>query len=435
MKRKSFIKKSKTPGSGRYEYKTYIGEGPKYSFGTIHSEENQKYNEDYEKIKEANKKPDVPGPGFYTIRDKSTGPRYSMYSRNHESSKKLRKLKPTKFEVPGVGKYEVGKEINSDLHGFRFGQEIRNNLLLNETALKYPEPGKYNIDYKSTCTKTPSWSFSREPRFPYMKTENNKIKIDRYPGPGAYPVREYMGTEGPFYTFSKLPESHMIIDKDEIKKSLEFPSVGKYIKDINYIPDSPLYTISTKYRQKKKNISPPGPKYNPSIEFSSTYYQSPKWAWSLSKVKRDENAIKINSKKREKITPGPGEYMYKTGAIPQGPHYSMGKILKKIKIVDFPGPGEYTSKDKKPYLGYSMGKQERYEDLKNIEKEDLPGPGKYTIKDVDLVKCFTFCKSKKESKRKDSFPGPGSYKIPSSFNFINNMTREGGAYNPKFKYI
>ena len=44
-------------------------------------------------------------------------------------------------------------------------------------------------------------------------------------------------------------------------------------------------------------------------------------------------------------------------------------------------------------------------------------------------------KYSKLNNRKDSFPGPGSYKIPSSFNYISNMTREKGAYNPRFKYI
>ena len=361
-----------------------------------------------------------------------------MYSRNHDSSKNLRKIKPTKFEVPGVGKYELRKEINADLPGFKFGQEQRNNLLLNETALHYPEPGKYYSDNKSISTTSPRWTFSREPRFPYMKTENPKIKIDRYPGPGSYSTREYMGAEGPFFTFSKLPENHIIIDKDEIKKSLEFPSVGKYIKDINYTPDPPMYTISQKFKVKKlsndkEQISPPGPKYNPSKEYSSTLHQSPKWSWGISKVKRNEDDI--NNKKKEAITPGPGEYNYNKDNIPQGPQYTMGKLLKGIKIINFPGPGEYTTKEKKSNMGYTIGKQERYEDLKNIEKEDFPGPGKYIIKDIDLVKCFTFSKSKKTPKRKDSFPGPGSYKIPSSFNYINSMSREKGAYNPKFKFI
>ena len=360
-----------------------------------------------------------------------------MYSRNHESSKKLRKIKTTKFEVPGVGKYELRKEIDSGLPNGKFSQSIRTNLLLNETALNYPEPGKYDI--KSISTTTPSWSFSREARFPYMKTENPKIKIQNYPGPGTYSTKEYMGTEGPFFTFSKLPEGHILLDKDELKKSKQFPSVGKYITDIKYKSDSPLYTISTKYKIKKvpndkEQISPPGPKYNPNLEYSSTYHQSPKWSWAISKVKRDEDELK-NSKKKEMNTPGPGEYNYKKGNIPQGPQYSMGKLLKKIKIINFPGPGEYSIKEKKSNWGYTIGKEERYEDLKNIEKEDLPGPGKYNIKDIDLVKCFTFSRGKKILKRKDSFPGPGAYKIPSSFNYINNMTREKGAFNPKYKFI
>ena len=46
MSRKSHSRKPKTPGCGRYEYKTYIGEGPKYSFGYLHSEENNKENEE-----------------------------------------------------------------------------------------------------------------------------------------------------------------------------------------------------------------------------------------------------------------------------------------------------------------------------------------------------------------------------------------------------
>ena len=437
MKRKS-IKKPKTPGSGRYEYKTFIGEGPKYSFGRINSEENQNLKDDNKK-NNINKKFEVPGPGFYTIIDKNTGPKYSMYSRNHESSKKLRTIKTTKFEVPGVGKYELRKEIDAGLPNGKFSQEVRNNLLLNETALNYPEPGKYNLDIKTISTTTPSWSFSREPRFPYMKTENPKIKIQQYPGPGTYKTREYMGTEGPFFTFSKLPESHMLLDKDELKKSKQFPSVGKYLTDIKYHPDSPLYTISTKFKIKKlpndkEQISPPGPIYNPNPEFSSTFYQSPKWSWALSKAKRDQDESNKNSKRKEN-TPGPGEYNYKKDNIPQGPQYTMGKLLKKIKIMNFPGPGEYSIKEKKSNWGYTMGKVERYEDLKNIEKEDLPGPGKYTVKDIDIVKCFTFSKSKKIPKRKDSFPGPGAYKIPSSFNYINNMSRERGAYNPRFKFI
>ena len=438
--RKSLLKRIKTPGSGKYEYKTYIGEGPKYSFGYFHTEENNKDKENETK-KVRYKKFEVPGPGFYTIEDKNKGPKYSMYSRNHESSKKLRKIKTSHYEVPGVGKYELRKEIDADTQSFKFGQSLRNNLILNETALKYPEPGKYDINYKNRCTTTPIWSFSHEPRFPYLKMGKKKIKYHPYPGPGTYTMKEYIGTEGPFFSFSKLPDGHKLLDDDEIKKSKENPSVGKYIKDIKYISDFPFYTISKKDKEIKGNSDKeqktnPGPIYNPNKDISSTLQNSPKWSWALSKVNRDEDAPKPNSKKKVVITPGPGQYNYKNDNIPQGPKFTIRKILKNIKVVDVPGPGEYNIlKETKSNWGYTIGKEKRDEDLRLIEKEDLPGPGRYTIKDVDLIKCFTFSKSKKLNNRKDSFPGPGSYKIPSSFNYISNMAREKGVYNPRFKYI
>ena len=440
MKRKS-LKKPKTPGSGRYEYKTFIGEGPKYSFGKIHPAEDNKIKESTEK-KVAYKKFEVPGPGFYTIQDKNKGPRYTMLSRNHDSSKKLRKIKTAKFQTPGVGKYELRKEIDSDLPTFRFSQGPRTNLVLNETALKYPEPGKYDFDYKNICTTTPSWSFGHEPRFPYMKTENPKMTKDKFPGPGTYNIRELIGNEGPFFTFSKLKEGHELLDQDDMKKSKEYPSVGKYIKDIKYISSFPFYTFYKKDKNKilandkEDKTKSPGPIYNPNKDISSTIPNTPKWSWAISKVNRDEESQNKNSKKKKSTTPGPGEYNYKGDNIPQGPKFSIRTLLKGIKIKDSPGPGEYNiQKEKENNWGYTIGKETRGEDLRLIEKEDLPGPGKYTIKDVDLVKCFTFSRSKKFEQRKDSFPGPGSYKIPSSFNFINNMAREKGAFNPRFKYI
>jgi hypothetical protein len=438
MKRKS-LKKPKTPGMGRYEYKSYIGEGPKYSFGRIHTDDNKE--NDYTKKSVRYKKFEVPGPGFYTIQDKNRGPKYSMYSRNHDSNKNLRKIKSSRLEVPGVGKYELRKDMDLNVPTFKFSQSPRNNLVLNDTALKYPEPGKYDIDYKFICTTTPSWSFSHEPRFPYLKTEEKKVKYHQNPGPGAYTIKDLIGNEGPFFTFSKLPEAHMILDKDDIRKSKENPSVGKYINNINYKADFPFYTFIKEPKDKKGNNekeqkSSPGPIYNPNKYISSTIPNSPHWSWALSKVTRDEDDQK-NSKKKKTITPGPGEYNYKGDTIPQGPKFTMRQILKKIKIVDFPGPGEYNLRKEKDNSnwGYTLGKEKRDQELRLIEKEAFPGPGKYAVKDVDLVKCFTFSKSKKLPQRKDSFPGPGSYKIPSSFNFINNMTREKGAYNPRFKYI
>ena len=432
---KSLSKKPTTPGSGRYEYKTFIGEGPKYSFGHLNPDENIKQKEN-EPRKTKYKKFEVPGPGFYTITDKNRGPRYSMYSRNHDSSKKLRKIKTAKFEVPGVGKYEVRKDFDYNTQSFRFGQSLRKNLVLNETALKYPEPGKYNVDYNKICTTTPSYSFSHLPRFAYLKTVKSKVKQQPHPGPWAYNPKEYFGKEGPFFTFSKLPDGHKVLDPDDIRKSKENPSVGKYISDIQYIPDYPKYSFPEKDKDKKNNDKEqrgtPGPIYNPNKDISSTMPNSPKWTWGIKIVPDEKN----KNKNKTKSSPGPGEYNYKGDNIPQGPKYTMRTLLKNIKVVDFPGPGHYNIiKEEKGNWGYTIGKETRDEDIKKIKKEDFPGPGQYTIKDVDLVKCFTFSKSKKINKRKDSFPGPGSYKIPSSFNYISSMTREKGAYNPRFKYI
>ena len=274
-----------------------------------------------------------------------------------------------------------------------------------------------------------------------MKKKNkNILKID-VPGPGTYKTKEYMGTEGPFYTFSKLEENHIILDKDELKKLRQFPSVGKYLNNIRYLPDIPFYSFSK--TKKKKDINDkeekltPGPgNYNPNKEISSTLSKGPIWTWSSSKVNRDEDALSKDSKKIHIITPGPGYYDNKLGIIPQGPQYTIRQNLKKFKIIDFPGPGQYNIvKEKSGSPEYTISKGKRDEEIKRIEKEGYPGPGSYKIKDVDWVKCFTISRNEKVIKRKDSVPGPGSYKIPSSFDYISNMTREKGSFDPRFRYI
>ena len=379
------------------------------------------------------KKYEVPGPGFYSIKETDYGPKYSMYSRNHDSKKNLLKIKINEFEVPGVGKYEIRKDSSFDVPCFKFDKSERNNLNLNESTLKYPGPNRYSVDLKFSSSSTPSWSFGHEERFPYMKKRNKRCLTLNVPGPGTYKTRIYMGTEGPFYTFSKIGENHILLDKDELKKLKQFPSVGKYLNSIAYSSDLPFYSFSHTTSNKKiindkeeKTVPGPG-KYNPNKEISSTLTRDPIWTWSASKVKRDEDSKKKDSKKLKIITPGPGYYNTKHGNIPQGPQYSMRQNLKKIKILEFPGPGQYDVINKKSGgPQYTISKGERDEEYKKLEKENYPGPGSYKIKDVDLVKCFTISKNEKVLKRKDSVPGPGSYKIPSSFDYINNIARDMG---------
>ena len=364
-----------------------------------------------------------------------------MYSRNHDSKKNLLKIRVNRNEVPGVGKYEIRKDNSFEVPCFKFDKGERNDLTINQSSLRYPGPNRYSVDLKFSCSITPSWSFGHEERFPYMKKRNKKrLKID-VPGPGSYKTKEYMGTEGPFFTFSKIKENHIVLDKDELKKLKQFPSVGKYMNNIRYLSDQPLYTFSHIKAKKsindKEEVIIPGPgNYNPNIEISSTLSKEPIWSWSWSKVNRDEDAEVKDSKKLKMITPGPGYYNNKIGLIPQGPQYSMRQNLKKIKIIDYPGPGQYDIiKSKSGGPQYTISKGERDEELKKAKKDSYPGPGSYKIKDVDLVKCFTISKNEKVLKRKDSVPGPGSYKIPSSFDYINNMARERGAFDPRFRYI
>ena len=175
------------------------------------------------------------------------------------------------------------------------------------------------------------------------------------------------------------------------------------MSSIRYLSDLPFYTFSNIKNKletsDKGRISSPGPgNYNPNKEISSTLPKGPQWSWSLSRVNRDEDAKVEGSKKIHIKTPGPGYYENKIGKIPQGPQYTMSKLLKKIKIIDFPGPGEYNIATDIKTGGpeYSISKEKKCDDLKQVLKDNYPGPGSYQIKDVELVKCFTISKSEKK---------------------------------------
>ena len=60
--------------------------------------------------------------------------------------------------------------------------------------------------------------------------------------------------------------------------------------------------------------------------------------------------------------------------------------------------------------------------------------------DIVNNKGFSFPKAesgnkKSKNKNKIIYPGPGDYKIPTSFDYINNITREKGFFDPKYKYV
>ena len=382
---------------------------------------------------------EVPGPGFYNVKEVNNGPFYTMGYKQHEKCPELKIKK--KMTVPGVGSYELRKDDYFIVPCYKFDKQERNDLTLNNDALKFPGP-KYKMNFLTCSSSTPKWSFSKSERFPHYSNSVKKTKSKKNLGPGAYKTQDFIGYEGPFISFSKMPENHLLLDKDELKKSKEFPNCATYNQDLNYKPSSPFYTFynnrpRTENYDKYSSQNPGPDKYNPNKEVSSTLKKSPLWNWSVSKVSRDENAEVEGSKKIKIIEPGPGFYTNKIGNIPQGPRYSMREMAKKVKIIEFPGPGSYNANDnnkpKDPV--YSISPYGREDELKQVKKDNYPGPGSYKIKDVNLAKDITFSKNEKIYKVKFSGPGPGSYRIPSSFDYINSMARDGGAFDPKFRYV
>ena len=108
-----------------------------------------------------------------------------------------------------------------------------------------------------------------------------------------------------------------------------------------------------------------------------------------------------------------------------------------MKRFKYPGPGAYNIKtDIFNGPKYTMGlKLEEKKNEKNKDKKQLilniPS-------DIFNNKGFSFPKAEQEEKKyknKMIYPGPGDYKIPTSFDYISNLTREKGFFDPKFRYV
>ena len=434
--------KSKTPGSGKYSYKSFIGEGPKYSMRPKYTIDG--ITEGRRSVK-AYKKSEVPGPGHYDPLDNTHGPRYTI-------GLKREGKKGRRGSVPGVGTYNIAKDEDFKVPSYIISKEKRKNLNVNHTALNYPGPNKYDYDLSGASSKAPKWTFSKSERFGKsgkIKPKSAMVRSSSMPGPGSYKTQYFIGHDGPIYSFPKEKLSHAdAIDVAMEKKTMHYPSPTTYNLNIRYIPNTPIITMAKSKRKDldndKYSLNFPGPgHYHPNKYNSSVIKQFP--VWSIYKSERDESKQGNNKKKDRIITPGPGHYNIKHGQIPNGPMYSMGKKLKKNKSVVMPGPGNYNSIDIhfpcEPK--YSFGKEKRCEDnisKDNKEKEKdnksgYPGPGKYDVKDNLFTKGTYFSKDKRSKEKKIITPGPGQYKIPTAFDYINEYTRSKGIFDPSFKYV
>ena len=85
---------------------------------------------------------------------------------------------------------------------------------------------------------------------------------------------------------------------------------------------------------------------------------------------------------------------------------------------------------------YSIGNEEREKKIIKRRKFEVPGPGKYNIFDPNFAPKFSFPKDiRRSSKKLIILPGPGAYKIPTSFDYISELSRNKGAFDPTFKYV
>ena len=435
--------KSTTPGSGQYQYKTFIGEGPKYSMrpkydidGVTQGKRNSK----------AQKKTTVPGPGKYDPLDNTTAPKYTIGIRRSFSTTQMKK-KNKKYETPGVGKYDLRKDGDLIVPCYVMSKEKRNNLTINHSALNYPAPNKYTYDLNGASSQGPLYSFPKAERFGSSKRKSKKpksafVRSSSVPGPGAYEHQKFIGFEGPVYSFPKDKFNHAdAVDEAISNKTINYPSPTTYQTSTRYIPNSPIITMS---KLERKNISTdkgaesfPGPGYyHPNKYNSSVMKHFP--VWSMYKTERDESK-NGHSKKKERITtPGPGYYNLNQGRIPGGPVYSLAKKLKGKKLPDYPGPGNYSAVNvhypSEPK--FSMGKEKKLEENeKQAIKDGYPGPGAYNVKDNLFSKSVNFTRDKKFRDKKFITPGPGQYKIPTAFDYINDYTRSKGTFDPTFKYV
>lgn len=410
-----------------YEYKSFIGEGPKYTIS-------QKFNLDGtstgKRHPRAHVEEPTPGPGSYNIKSDLGGPKYTIGLRRVHKSLSQNTM------TPAVGTYELRKDSTFLVPCFKFDTEKRNNLEMNTDNKNFPGPGSYKNVNKME-TQGIKWTFSQEGRFTKIKPRNPKVVRLKVPGPGSYNIKNLFGNEGPKYTFNKVIFNHSDDVEENMKeKTKKYPSPGTYLKRIEYVPDMPKYTIP-KFDLSKSKIktTTPGPShYNPNFSFNSIFKKITNCI--ISKASKDEDEIKNPNCKRTEV-PGPGHYNYKNGEFPQGPKYTIRHLVKKIKIKEEPGPGAYdtTDKHRNKEPSYSIGKGLREDNLKSVKKDDYPGPGTYGIKELNTSPKYTFPKDNITSRKRLEVPGPGFYKIPTSFDNVSDMTRNSGSFDPNYRYV
>ena len=356
----------------------------------------------------------VPGPGQYNInlKNRASSAKYTMRAKPYPKNK---------IVTPGPGNYNLRSE-KIIVPSYKFGHEKKMGLEYANSRY-VPGPGNYEYTADILHEKHPKFSFGKESR-----GDSKKYKT---PGPGQYEYKKFVGSEGPKITMSaKFGSAYNIGDRKYV------PGPGQYnsTNTNNYRTKYPAYRIGTAQRRGLYNsMDYPGPgQYGPDNCTNKVRPKTP--AWKIGTGQRPE----LNP--GDKTTPGVGNYNITKG-IGGGPKYSMvGKGNPYGFSNKNPGPGQYNdtygiTKTKNP--SWKIGTSQRDDDLKRIKREGVPGPGMYEFDDRTKIKApnYAFGHEKRGQDKRSETPGPGQYKIPCSFDDVNEYTRQQGHFDKNFKFV
>ena len=389
---------NKNPGPGQYDIPNKIFNGPKYSIATKSG------------AFDPTKNSFAPGPGQYnaTTKNRPSSAKYTMRAKPYPKNTDI---------TPGPGNYNLRTEKQLQAPSYIFGKDKKKGLEY-DNARYVPGPGNYEYTADILHEKHPKFSFGKE-----IRGDNKSYKT---PGPGQYEYKNFIGKEGPRITMSA---------KFRTKIGENNPGPGQYdeTNTNKYKNKTPSYRIGTAKRQGLYNsIDNPGPgQYAPDRYTDHVRPKTP--SWKIGTGKRPD----LNP--GDKSTPGVGNYDI-SKSIGGGPKYSMvgkgniGGIGNKN-----PGPGQYNNSNaiyrKNP--SWKIGTSQRDDELKRVKREGVPGPGTYEHDDrtKNAAPRYKFGSEKRGYVQKSDTPGPGQYRIPCSFDDINDYTREQGIFDPKFRYV
>ena len=394
---------NKNPGPGQYDIPNKVFTGPKYSIATKSG------------AFDPTKNSFTPGPGQYnaTTKNRPSSARYTMRAKPNERNNEI---------TPGPGNYNIRVEKDLEAPSYKFGHDKKRGLEY-DNARYVPGPGNYEYNADILHEKHPKFSFGKEIR--------GDSKGYKTPGPGQYEYKNYIGKEGPKITMSAKFNSRL---QEGDRRYVPGPGQYDETNTNKYKNKNPSYRIGTAKRRGLYNsLDNPGPgQYAPDKYTNNVRPKTP--SWKIGTGKRPD----LNP--GDKSTPGVGNYNISKNIGSGGPKYSMvGKGNAGDLGNKNPGPGQYENSNaiyrKNP--SWKIGTSQRDDELKRVKREGVPGPGNYECDDKTKINApkYKFGSEKRGYVKKSDTPGPGQYRIPCSFDDINDYTREQGIFDPKFRYV